>query len=83
MKIVILSGILFLLFVNISTQKTITCKVGLIWSDPSCIFSNVTIGPNETVTIKTDPEDADAETINFKHPQFIRCLAKSSQSFQI
>jgi hypothetical protein len=63
MKIVILSGILFLLFVNISAQKTITCKLGEFEGHPACIFSGVTIGPNEAVSIETDPEDLDVNSI--------------------
>jgi hypothetical protein len=62
MKIVILSGILFLLFANISAQKTITCKKGT-FEGPACLFSGVTIGPNEAVSIKTDPENLDVNSI--------------------
>jgi hypothetical protein len=63
MKIVILSGILFLLFVNILAQKTITCKKGEFEGHPACLFSGVTIGPNEAVTIKTDPANLDVNSI--------------------
>jgi hypothetical protein len=63
MKIVILSGILFLLFVNILAQKTITCKKGEFEGYPACIFSGVTLGPNEAVTIKTDPTNLDVNSI--------------------
>jgi hypothetical protein len=63
MKIVILSGILFLLFVNILAQKTITCKKGEFEGYPACIFSGVTIGPNKTVTIETDPANLDVNSI--------------------
>jgi hypothetical protein len=55
MKIVILSGIFLLLFANISAQKTITCKKETFEGHPACIFRGVTIGPNEAVTIKTNP----------------------------
>jgi hypothetical protein len=63
MKIVILSGILFLLFVNILAQKTITCKKETIQNYPTCLFSGVTLGPNEAVTIKTNPENLDVNSI--------------------
>jgi hypothetical protein len=64
MKIVILSGILFLLFIDISAQKAITCKVPSN-SQSACIFKGVTIGPNEAVTIKTDPTNLDVNSITF------------------
>ncbi len=65
MKIVILSGILFLLFVDILAQKTITCKSETYVGHPACIFRGVTIGPNEAVTIKTDPANLDVNTITW------------------
>jgi hypothetical protein len=63
MKIVILSGILFLLFVNILAQKTITCKKGTFEGHPACLFSGLTIGSNETVAIETDPTNLDVNSI--------------------
>jgi hypothetical protein len=65
MKIVFLSGILFLQFVNILAQKTITCKKGEFEGHPTCIFKGVTIGPNEAVSIKTDPANLDVNSITF------------------
>ncbi len=62
-KIVILSEILFLFSVNILAQKTITCKKGTFEGHPACLFSGVTIGPNEAVTIKTDPANLDVNSI--------------------
>jgi hypothetical protein len=61
-KISFLITILTLHCANILAEKTITCEV----KDDvrTCLFSGVTIGADETVsTIKTDPEDTDAETI--------------------
>jgi hypothetical protein len=63
MKIVILSGILFLLFVNILAQKTITCKKEIIEGLQGCRFSGVTIGQNDKVSIATDPSNLDVNTI--------------------
>jgi Leucine-rich repeat (LRR) protein len=40
-------------------EKTIKCEV----KDRDCKFSGVTIGADEKVSIKTDPEDTDVETI--------------------
>jgi hypothetical protein len=63
MRIVVLSGILFLLFVNISAQKVITCKKGEFHDQPACLFSGVTIEKNEAVSIKTDPTNLDVNSI--------------------
>jgi hypothetical protein len=63
MKIVILVEILLISLANTSAQKTITCQVYSPRSSPGCSFSEITIGPNETVSIKTDPEDYDANKI--------------------
>jgi hypothetical protein len=62
MKIVLLVGILFLFFANIWAEKTITCKVSD--NNPSvCIFSDETIGENDTVSVTTNPTDADVNSI--------------------
>ncbi len=63
MKIVILVEILLISLANTSAQKTITCQVYSPRSSPGCSFSEITIQPNETVSIKTDPEDYDANKI--------------------
>jgi hypothetical protein len=64
MKIVILSGIFVLLFVNISAQKTITCDKGVyITGELACTFKYVTIGPHEAVVLKTNPENLDVNSI--------------------
>ncbi len=63
MKIILLVGILFLCCVNISAQKTITCKKGELEGYPACIFSGVTIEKNEAVSIKTDPTNLDVNSI--------------------
>jgi hypothetical protein len=66
MKIILLSVGIFglLLAQNISAAKTLTCRVPS--EDSSrCLFFNVTIEKNEIVTIATDPEDADASTIEW------------------
>jgi hypothetical protein len=64
MKKILLAGILSLLFANSLADQTITCK--LQHQTPShCDFSGVTIGPNETVSIETDPVDADYTAITF------------------
>ncbi len=63
-KISFLIAILTLHCANILAEKTITCEVKEVDGHRECLFSGVTIGANETVsTIKTDPEDTDAETI--------------------
>jgi hypothetical protein len=64
MKIILLSGIFYLLFVNISAQKMITCKKGTYDGKPLCLFSGVTIGPNEAVLITTNPENLDVNSID-------------------
>ncbi len=63
MKIVILIVVLFLTISNNSAQKTITCKVQQIDGFPGCKFSGLTIGSNEAVSIKTDPESSDVSKI--------------------
>jgi hypothetical protein len=63
MKIVLLIGTLCLLLGNISSDQTITCKAKTIWVLPGCEFSGVTIAQNEVVSIKTDPEDLDVNSI--------------------
>jgi hypothetical protein len=66
MKIIWLIGILSLLFLQVLTQKTITCYAGSPSErHPACMFADVTIGPNETVTIKIKPEDTDPKTIQW------------------
>jgi hypothetical protein len=64
MKIILLVGILSMFFVNILTQKTITCKVEIL-QGVTCLFNYVAIGPNETVSIKYEPEDADVNSVTF------------------
>ncbi len=54
---------MFLLFFNISAQKTITCKKVIYIGQVACKFSGVTIGPNEAVSIKTDPTNLDVNSI--------------------
>jgi hypothetical protein len=64
MKIILLSGIFCLVFAqNILAEKTITCKVTIVYGETRCTFSRVTIGQNETVTIRTDPVDLSVNTI--------------------
>jgi hypothetical protein len=65
MKILILSvGILLLVFVNTLADQTITCK--MLDNDPtSCLISGETIGQNEAVSIKTDPENVDVSKITW------------------
>jgi hypothetical protein len=66
MKIILLVGTLCLVFANIAAeQKTITCRKGALNGLPACYFYDVTIGPNETISIKTDPEDFDAGTVAY------------------
>jgi hypothetical protein len=56
MKIILLIGIFSLLFVNSFAEKTITCEVLPIFrqNGPICHFAQVTLGPNEAVTIELD-----------------------------
>jgi hypothetical protein len=63
MKIILSVGILFLVFADNLADQTITCKVEIIDDQPGCLFSGVTIGQNEVISIKTDPEDVDVSTI--------------------
>jgi hypothetical protein len=63
MKILLLTVVLFWSFTNIPAEKTITCKEETFDGDLSCEFSNITITSNETISIKMDPEDADANRI--------------------
>ncbi len=63
MKIILLIVVLLLAFSNSLAEKTITCKKELMIAFSGCRFSNVTIGPNESVTIKTDPADLDVNRI--------------------
>jgi Leucine-rich repeat (LRR) protein len=63
MKIILLSGFFFLFFVNIFAEKTITCKLTEEIYQQDCQFSRVTIGPNEAVSVKTDPSYANPITI--------------------
>ncbi len=63
MKIILLFGIFCVVLVKILAQKTITCKKAVINSEPACEFRGVTIGQNENVTIKTDPENLDVTSI--------------------
>jgi hypothetical protein len=56
MKIILLSVGIFCLFLgNILAAKVITCQLKRLEDHPGCLFSGVTIGPNETVSIATDP----------------------------
>jgi hypothetical protein len=64
MKIILLSvGIFCLSLGNVLAEKVITCRVESIWDLSGCVFSNVTIEENEVVSIATDPENVDVNTI--------------------
>ncbi len=63
MKIVLLVGILFSFLVNISARKMTTLTEEIIDLYLSCRFPGVTIGPNETISIETDPPNMDTNTI--------------------
>jgi hypothetical protein len=63
MKIILLVGILFLLFVKNLAAKTITCNVKEIIGFFLYDFEQVTIGPNEAISIATDPADFDPNKI--------------------
>jgi hypothetical protein len=56
MKIILLIGIFSQFFVNSIAEKTITCEVLPIFTQngPICHFAEVTLGPNEAVTIELD-----------------------------
>jgi hypothetical protein len=63
MKITMISAILFLLFIDISAEKTIICEV-FGAGEPTCDFLKVTVSPKDKqVTIKPDLEDYDAKKI--------------------
>jgi hypothetical protein len=63
MKQIFSLGILILFLANIVAEKTITCKVKEIDGYKGCRFSGVTIGPNEAISIETDPANVDPGTI--------------------
>jgi Leucine-rich repeat (LRR) protein len=64
MKIILLVGIFCLVFVQVlADQKVITCESFKIGDYEGCRFSRVTIGQNETVSIRTNPENLDVNTI--------------------
>jgi hypothetical protein len=66
MKTIIFVAILSSLFVNILAQKTITCRVHeTINGKPNCGIQYQKIGPNETVSIETYPENTDANSITY------------------
>jgi hypothetical protein len=60
MKIILLTvGILCLFLANVSADQVITCEFNSYSFE--CTFRNATIGPDDDqVTIKTDPEDHNA-----------------------
>jgi hypothetical protein len=61
---------------NILAQKTITCHMAKnLYGQPICVFYEETFGQNETVSIVTNPEDADFSAI-----VFIKFLDSSIQS---
>jgi hypothetical protein len=62
---ILLAGIFYWCFANISAEQVITCKKEIFDGVPGCRFSGVTLGPNENVSIKTDPEDADVNSITW------------------
>ncbi len=63
MKNNFLLTILCLFFANTLAETTITCKETILDGQPACDFANVTIGPNEAVSIKTDPSNLDAKSV--------------------
>jgi Leucine-rich repeat (LRR) protein len=63
MKIILLSGILYLFFANVSAEKVITCEVRTSDGANDCSFHNLEIGKNDIVSIKTDPADLDVNKI--------------------
>jgi Leucine-rich repeat (LRR) protein len=64
MKIIFLSGILIQFFVQgLADQKVITCESFKNGNYEACRFSDATIGQNETIYIRTNPEDLDVNTI--------------------
>ncbi len=67
MKTIIFVAILSSLFVNILAQKTITCRVffGPLNGKPNCGIKYEKIGPNETVSIETYPENLDVNSITY------------------
>jgi hypothetical protein len=63
MKSNFLLAILCLFFANTLAETTITCKKTILDGQPACDFSDVAIGPNEAVSIKTDPSTLDANSV--------------------
>jgi hypothetical protein len=65
MKIILLSVVILFLSLaqNILAEKVITCKLDTVLDYTRCRFSGVTIRRNEAVSIKTDPEDLDVNSI--------------------
>jgi hypothetical protein len=64
MKIILSVGTLFLVLGNLFAEKTIACQV-LSWDTRGCVFSGVTIEPNETVSINIYPANVDVSTIQW------------------
>jgi hypothetical protein len=67
MKKILLSVVILCLSLgNISAQKTITCRLNNPLNElQNCGIRSVTIGPNEAVTIKIDPENVNANEITY------------------
>jgi hypothetical protein len=66
MKIIFLIGILSIFLAGNLALQTITCKretLEGIDGHAACQISGVRIGPNENISIKTDPENLDVTTI--------------------
>jgi hypothetical protein len=63
MKIILLVEIFCLFLANGLAKQVIICKSKTIENYPGCEISGVTIGKNEAVSIKTDPEDLDVNRI--------------------
>jgi Leucine-rich repeat (LRR) protein len=64
MKIILLIvGIFGWLLGNVLADQVITCKAIRIGFLPGCVFSGQTIEKNDVVSVKTDPEEADANSV--------------------
>jgi hypothetical protein len=65
MKTNFIVGILFLVTASTLAQKTITCKRETLDGHQVCLFSGVTVGQNEAVSINTDPANVDVNQITY------------------
>jgi hypothetical protein len=65
MKLILLIGIFPLFFINTLADQTITCDVQFTRNEPTCMFMNVTLGPNEAVSVQVDDDESTITQVAF------------------